>query len=92
MEMVQVLYVEDVMQSKARGEEPVDLRKKQITAHKLSWGFISLEDGNPQGLDCCARWRLQPLAADKKTLQSCSSSEAGLAHGRAPLPECAATG
>lgn len=52
MEMVQVLYVEDAMQSKARGEESVDVRKKQIRAHKLSWGFISLEDGNPQGLDC----------------------------------------
>ena len=36
------------MQSKARGKESLDEKRKQITAHKLLWEFINLEDGNPR--------------------------------------------
>lgn len=45
--VVRVLYVEDMMQSRARGKESLDEKRKQIMAYNLLREFINLEDGNP---------------------------------------------
>lgn len=47
VEVVRVLYVEDMMQSRARGKESLDEKRKQIIAYNLLREFINLEDGNP---------------------------------------------
>lgn len=45
--MAQILYVDNMMPSKAWGKESLDeIRNRQVTAHKLLQEFINLDDGN----------------------------------------------